>query len=759
VARGALPAIGSLPAIGAGAELGGAAGLAVGGPIGGLVGGVAGGFAGAIGGGSAISAAQHYALSKLPESWTEALGMSDRQEKLDQEYHGTASFLGGLAPYAMTMRPGAVARAKLPENATALQRIMANPATARVFGGAAMGGMEAGQEIAEGQPTPDWTKVAISTGFGMVFNKPTRIGEAITEMGARPARRAMGLAEAPRPATTTPATTTPATEEPAVEAPPASETPAAEVRPAGIAPSLFHAPTVADAADLGIMGPGQTEQTFQGSHEPDENAVAAARETKRTEQAVIGPSPAPDVHSVARQMDFETFAEYERLKARRRTLATEPGATEHLAATEAEMAKLEPQVQAATRRAAEATGAPIHELEAPAPVPGIERQRATIADDITTQLMAAGRPQEEAEAAGQLVAAHYIARATHMGGELGTPEELYRREGAIIRGQQVQQKRMSLAPTRARANFQENMLTGQDRMRQVRNEGGASPYRTFKTAEERTRGMSKEELKAVKDAYEDSIEALEPHEQPAAKEEFTLENAKDMATSLTGLFQRGSETQAGIKLNPNKVPGRDFLGVEGTRAVMYLTRASDASSAMHEFGHEWLAHLMRDSVHPAAPNQIKTDALTVLKWFGVDSPENIERRHHEKFARGFEQYLREGHAPSPELRGVFERFKAWLTAIYNAAKGNLQALGKEISPDIRAVFDRLLVGKPRATVIAAERAHQPTLAEIHTEDAAHIPAHEADAAGDRIAAEAEQYYSENGHAPEYETADTASISG
>jgi hypothetical protein len=186
---------------------------------------------------------------------------------------------------------------------------------------------------------------------------------------------------------------------------------------------------------------------------------------------------------------------------------------------------------------------------------------------------------------------------------------------------------------------------------------------------------------------------------------------------------------------------------------MYLTRASDASSAMHEFGHEWLAHLMRDSVHPAAPNQIKTDALTVLKWFGVDSPENIERRHHEKFARGFEQYLREGHAPSPELRGVFERFKAWLTAIYNAAKGNLQALGKEISPDIRAVFDRLLVAKPRATVIAAERAHQPTLAEIHTDDAALIPAHEADAAGDRIAAEAEQYYSENGHAPEYETAE------
>jgi hypothetical protein len=46
---------------------------------------------------------------------------------------------------------------------------------------------------------------------------------------------------------------------------------------------------------------------------------------------------------------------------------------------------------------------------------------------------AAGRPREEAEAAGALLANRYAARAGWFGGALGTPEELYARTGADIR--------------------------------------------------------------------------------------------------------------------------------------------------------------------------------------------------------------------------------------------------------------------------------------------------------------------------------------
>jgi hypothetical protein len=115
--------------------------LAVAGPPGALVGGVLGGLAGGFAGATAISSAQNWALSKLPPSWVEAIGMDDRQAKLDEAEHPVASFLGGVAPYALTMRPGAVKGTPLPENATSMQRMMADSRTHRVFGGLGMGGI------------------------------------------------------------------------------------------------------------------------------------------------------------------------------------------------------------------------------------------------------------------------------------------------------------------------------------------------------------------------------------------------------------------------------------------------------------------------------------------------------------------------------------------------------------------------------------------------------------------------------------------
>src|SRR5208282_2113854 len=100
--RGAIPAIGSLPAIGAGAEAGAALGTAVAGPVGAFIGGIGGGAFGGFLGSTALSSAQEWALSKLPDSWREAIGLDDRQEKIDQAAHGTASFIGGIAPYALS---------------------------------------------------------------------------------------------------------------------------------------------------------------------------------------------------------------------------------------------------------------------------------------------------------------------------------------------------------------------------------------------------------------------------------------------------------------------------------------------------------------------------------------------------------------------------------------------------------------------------------------------------------------------------------
>jgi hypothetical protein len=117
--------------------------------------------------------------------------------------------------------------------------------------------------------------------------------------------------------------------------------------------------------------------------------------------------------------------------------------------------------------------------------------------------------------------------------------------------------------------------------------------------------------------------------------------------------------------------------------IIELFKSANASTLPHEFSHMWLEEMIADAPRST---EVKTDLDTVLDWLGVEKPEDIETQHHEQFARGFEQYLREGKAPSNILAAVFAKFKAWLTEIYR----NVVELGVPISDAMRGVFDRML---------------------------------------------------------------------
>lgn len=117
-----------------------------------------------------------------------------------------------------------------------------------------------------------------------------------------------------------------------------------------------------------------------------------------------------------------------------------------------------------------------------------------------------------------------------------------------------------------------------------------------------------------------------------------------------------------------------------------LFERSNLSTFLHETGHGWLDELTRDAAHPEAPDQLRDDMASVMKWLGVDKPEDIGTDQHEQFARGVEAYLMEGKAPSAALEGAFARFKTWLVSIYRSVAG----LRVEISPEIRQVMDRLV---------------------------------------------------------------------
>lgn len=113
---------------------------------------------------------------------------------------------------------------------------------------------------------------------------------------------------------------------------------------------------------------------------------------------------------------------------------------------------------------------------------------------------------------------------------------------------------------------------------------------------------------------------------------------------------------------------------------------ANKSTIVHELGHHWLEQTKGDAARPEAPAQLKADWDTIRREFAIGENGEISTASHEQFARTWERYLGEGVAPSVALRGVFERFKAWMLEIY----ANLQNLGAEISPEVRGVFDRML---------------------------------------------------------------------
>jgi hypothetical protein len=177
-----------------------------------------------------------------------------------------------------------------------------------------------------------------------------------------------------------------------------------------------------------------------------------------------------------------------------------------------------------------------------------------------------------------------------------------------------------------------------------------------------------------------------------------------------------SLTHAPDNLNLHLV-GQDARGklsfandITSAPSTITLLRDADLSTFTHESGHFYLEALNHIAQSPDAPPEMKGDMQTVLDWLGVKSPEEWQkmsidekRQQHEQFARGFEAYLFEGKAPSEALRGVFQRMRSWMVAVYRS----LRNLNVSLSPEVRGVFDRLLASNDAIRDAEAQRAYAP----------------------------------------------------
>lgn len=178
-----------------------------------------------------------------------------------------------------------------------------------------------------------------------------------------------------------------------------------------------------------------------------------------------------------------------------------------------------------------------------------------------------------------------------------------------------------------------------------------------------------------------------------------------------------------------KIKGQTAFKTTGEK-VISLFKAADQSTFMHEMAHIYLHDMLPLAELPNAPKQLLDDVDTINQWaawndtqfvkeykgtamesefkklneqmktavakgsVGIEGKEmTLEQMQRlwmqERFARGFENYLKSGEAPTEATRSIFRRFKQWLTKIYRA----FSQIGGAPSKEVKAVMDRMIASE------------------------------------------------------------------
>ena len=148
------------------------------------------------------------------------------------------------------------------------------------------------------------------------------------------------------------------------------------------------------------------------------------------------------------------------------------------------------------------------------------------------------------------------------------------------------------------------------------------------------------------------------------------------------------------------VNGMTEIMSDGER-IISIFKTADRSTFLHEMGHVFFDDIQKLASMDNAPSQLVTDWNKLKEWSGWVDGENVDNtKAHEKFARGWESYLRSGEAPTKGLQRVFRQFSKWLTRIYRS----VQRLGGEVPSDIKDIMARMIATQDDIENYAHEQA-------------------------------------------------------
>ena len=101
--------------------------------------------------------------------------------------------------------------------------------------------------------------------------------------------------------------------------------------------------------------------------------------------------------------------------------------------------------------------------------------------------------------------------------------------------------------------------------------------------------------------------------------------------------------------------------------IIRITKNADYSTLPHEFAHYWLT-MQKSWYDSGAASEAYQERMRIaFDWLGVKPWKSIGERAHEKFARGYEQYLLNGDLPESPLNPAFKEYDRWLKDVYNSA--------------------------------------------------------------------------------------------
>lgn len=148
------------------------------------------------------------------------------------------------------------------------------------------------------------------------------------------------------------------------------------------------------------------------------------------------------------------------------------------------------------------------------------------------------------------------------------------------------------------------------------------------------------------------------------------------------------------------INGMTEITKDGER-IISIFKTADRSTFLHEMGHVFFDDIQKLASMENAPEQLVLDWNKLKEWAEWDDAQGADNtKAHEKFARGWEAYLREGKAPTKGLQRVFRMFSKWLTRIYRA----VTRLGGLPPKEIQDIMARMIATQEDIDAYTKEQA-------------------------------------------------------